>query len=152
MSATVAAETTEELTSFVSTTTTEAAITTAPTNTNPDCFGVELTTVSYGSEISWSLGTCLSAATYDNNNVYNEQCCLSPGTYTLTCQDSYGDGWNGGSIEIQGQTYCEDFTSGASVTREVTVHTGKYIKYSDCQILFISLLLHYRYICLILLI
>ena len=87
----------------------------------------------YGSEISWSLGTCLSATAYDDNNAYNEQCCLSPGTYTLTCLDSYGDGWNGGSIEIHGQTYCEDFSSGSSATEEVIIQTGRYLNMHQLQ-------------------
>jgi len=81
-------------------------------------------------EISWSLGSCSSEETYGNFNNYIKQCCLAPAAHTLTCQDSYGDGWSGGSIEIQGQTYCEDFFDGSSVTTEVIIHTGKYIKYS----------------------
>ncbi len=81
--------------------------------------------MSYGAEISWSLGSCSSAEIYGDNNKYIKQCCLAPAAHILTCLDSYGDGWNGGSIEIQGQTYCEDFSSGASVTTEVIINTGK---------------------------
>ena len=84
-------------------------------------------------EISWSLGSCSSAETYGNNNMYVQQCCLDPTTHTLSCLDSYGDGWNGGSIEIQGQTYCEDFSSGSSATEEVIIQTGKYINIHQMQ-------------------
>merc|ERR1719510_2899676 len=73
------------------------------------CFNVELTTESYGSEITWSLDTCQSDGTYGDNHIYNEQCCLLPGVYTLTCLDSYGDGWHGGRITILGNIFCDDF-------------------------------------------
>ena len=132
-SITVTVETTEEITSLHSATTIEAATTTTPTNTSTNCFGVELTTASYGAENSWSLGSCSSAQTYGDDNDYIEQCCLVPGSYTLTCMDSYGDGWHGGFIVIQGQTYCEYFNSGSSATEEVIIQTGKYINMHRLQ-------------------
>jgi len=132
-STTATVETSEEITSFDSATTTETDTTTAPTNLDTDCFDVELTTVSYGTEISWSLGSCSSEEAYEDNNMYIKQCCLAPAAHTLTCLDSYGDGWNGGSIVIQGQTYCDDFAFGSSVTREVIIQTGKYINRHQLQ-------------------
>ena len=43
---------------------------------------------------------------------FTEQCCLTGGDYQIICKDSYGDGWHGGYLEINGQRYCEDFTIG----------------------------------------
>ena len=56
----------------------------------------------------------MSTQTYEEDQEYNEQCCLPSGTYTLSCEDSYGDGWQGGFIDIQGSHYCEGFLSGSS--------------------------------------
>merc|ERR1712079_704796 len=37
------------------------------------------------------------------------RCRLTPGVaYILQCRDKYGSGWAGGSIVIQGVTYCGD--------------------------------------------
>ena len=48
-------------------------------------------------------------------------CALSPGEYTLICADSYGDGWNGAQLTIQGVTYCDDFTDGSEMMAQVTI-------------------------------
>ena len=80
-----------------------------------------MTTELYGSEVSWSLGTCSSAQIYLPFQDFNEQCCLAPGMYNLTCVDSYGDGWSGAEITIQGVTYCDDFTEGTEMMAQVTV-------------------------------
>ena len=85
------------------------------------CFDVKLTTVNYGSEISWSLGSCQSNGGYGNNAEYTEQCCLTPGNYNLECKDSYGDGWNGGYIEVKGEKYCESFSTGGEETVPIII-------------------------------
>ena len=77
------------------------------------------TTKSYGKENSWTLGECSSTAVHANSETYEEECCLPPGEYTLECKDTYGDGWNGGYITINGEDYCKTFTSGHSTTREI---------------------------------
>ena len=84
-----------------------------------------MTTKQYGQENSWTLGTCSSnvLVTYSNNEEYIEECCLDVGVYTLNCQDAYGDGWHGGSIEIQGKQYCVDFTDGSVKSILVTIGT-----------------------------
>ena len=103
-----------------------------------------MTTKGFGSEISWSLDTCQSEGPYGSNNNYIEQCCLAPGAYNLTCLDSYGDGWNGGKIEIQGNAYCKDFTTGGTLTKKVNITTGKVTKvYTDTHTYI--LLLHIVY-------
>ena len=65
------------------------------------------------------MGTCLSDQTYTDYTEYIEECCLTAGVYTLKCQDSYGDGWHGGFIEIQGTKYCDDFTSIVGVSNSI---------------------------------
>ena len=35
--------------------------------------------------------------------------------------DSYGDGWHGGYLEIEGTQYCDTFLSGAETTVEATM-------------------------------
>ena len=83
-----------------------------------------LNTKSYGYEISWSLGeNCTSGAagSYGSHQEYPKSCSLPRGEYTLSCKDSYGDGWNGGRIKIQGQTYCEKFTQGTEMSVQLTI-------------------------------
>ena len=92
-----------------------------------NCFDVSLTTKAYAYEVSWSLGSCASlyntntGLQYTDNKVFSEQCCLSAGEYTLECKDSYGDGWDGGFVEIQGTRYCDKFLSGFSTTTPITI-------------------------------
>ena len=81
---------------------------------------MKLTTKKWGEEISWEMGSCTGSG-YDRNQQYSSQCCLAPGDYTLTCKDSYGDGWHGGFMEIQGNKYCKDFKAGSSATVTVTI-------------------------------
>ena len=81
-------------------------------------------TVAYGSEISWTLGSCESEGGYDDNGEYTQQCCLGRGNYNLECKDSYGDGWHGGYIELNSIKYCEGFTSGTEETSQIIVQDG----------------------------
>merc|ERR1719346_350119 len=68
---------------------------------NANCYPIVLSTESWGYEISWTLGSCGSnGAVYGDNQVIETQCCLPDGTYTLSCMDSYGDGWHYGNINI----------------------------------------------------
>ena len=76
---------------------------------------IRMYTKSYGYENSWVLGSCqsLSRRSHKNHRGYTRYCYFSTGhTYRLTCKCSYGDGWHGGYIKIQGRTYCKGFTSG----------------------------------------
>lgn len=68
---------------------------------NDRCVDVKVTTVSWGSENSWTLGDC-SGSGFEDNQEYDSVCCLTGGEHTLTCSDTYGDGWHGGYIEIEG--------------------------------------------------
>eukprot|EP00494_Astrolonche_serrata_P029221 UN29488 len=80
----------------------------------------------YGSESWWTLsegdGTqgCGEEGYPDNQENDVTGCCLPAGTYDLYCGDTYGDGWNGGVIAIQGNLYCNGF-AGQSDTESVTI-------------------------------
>ena len=82
-------------------------------------------TSDYASENSWSLGSCVSGRTYADDSEYYQVCCLDSGGHTLTCKDSYGDGWKwatfNGYLEIDGVRYCEDFDSGSEQKTIVTL-------------------------------
>ena len=90
------------------------------------CVEVSITTFDYADESSWTLAHCSSGESYGNYQEYSYQCCLTPGTtYTLECKDSYGDGWHGGYIKVDGVKYCESYTSGSVMTSEIIIQGGK---------------------------
>ena len=76
------------------------------------CYDIKIRTEKWGHENSYEIGTCTSKVVYSDHKNYEENCCLAPGTYTLKCKCSYGDGCHGGYIEIDGTKYCEDFDNG----------------------------------------
>jgi len=65
---------------------------------------------------------------YDENEEYNQECCLPKDVneFTITCLvedtcpgcwgDEFAGGWNGGYLEINGGKYCDDFSAGYSAT------------------------------------
>ncbi len=62
-------------------------------------------TVDYGDEMSWELldenGNLLETWQGVNNNETSTMLlCLPDGCYSLTAKDSYGDGWNGGTVNF----------------------------------------------------
>ena len=77
---------------------------------------MNLYTVRYPSEMSYTFtstdGQSCSHNGFSGTGLQQRTCLLTPGTFTLHCKDSYGDGWNGGHIEILGNSYCGDFTTG----------------------------------------
>jgi len=87
-----------------------------------NCFNVTITTRQWGHENSWTLGTCASDDLgYQKNQVYTEECCLAAGKHTLTCDDTYKDGWHGGFIAIQGEEYCKDFFDGHEQKQDIEI-------------------------------
>ena len=76
--------------------------------------------------ISWSFGACDSIRywggneEYENNQEYNQTCCFytSPNNWVfpLVCKSEFGYGWDDGYITIEGQRYCNDFSSGEEKT------------------------------------
>ena len=70
---------------------------------------------SYDSEISWSLASC--EGTQMVGGLAGELLyCSSEGAFQINMIDSWGDGWNGATITINGQVFGEDFTAGAEAT------------------------------------
>ena len=71
---------------------------------------VELTTGIWASEIFWVVldetGSQVAGPFYgyDNNTSYSLELCLEPACYTVWMEDSYGDGWQGGSISFFDET------------------------------------------------
>ena len=87
------------------------------------CGDIKIRTENWGNENSYSVGTCASSQSpYSSYNDYVEECCLRPGTYTLDCKCTFGDGWHGGYLEIAGVRYCDDFLYGS--TQTVAVEWG----------------------------
>ena len=90
-------------------------------HTGTFCFEVTHTSTQYGSENSWTLGTCSNTSPHVNHATANVECCLVPGEYTLECKDSYGDGWHGGYMTIQGVNYCTNFQTGSEEDHDIII-------------------------------
>jgi hypothetical protein len=84
---------------------------------------MSIMTSSYGSEVSWEIATLdetvvceggRNAGTYYSSSTEYEitDCELAGGDYVLNCIDSYGDGWHGATVTINGVDYCGEFLSG----------------------------------------
>ena len=103
-------------------------------------------------DIGWSIGSCSNAVKYQlrrqlDHVTYTERCCLEPGQYTITCFNKRPEGWNGGSLELLGHQYCNDFV-GFKAMRHLEVsgirieHLSKYEFRADLYRLKHN---HYRY-------
>ena len=84
------------------------------------CGKIKVRTENWGYENSYAIGSCVSQQVYGFYDDYEEDCCLAPGTYSMDCKCSFGDGWHGGYVEINGVKYCDDFEFGHSQSVEVT--------------------------------
>ena len=71
--------------------------------------------------MSWTLGTCKSTRTYYRDSSYKESCCIVGGMHQLACEDTAGNGWNGGFLEIEGTVYCKDFRIGHQQTYDIDI-------------------------------
>ena len=89
---------------------------------------IKTVTKAWGNEVSWTFGKCKSSQRYDSRRTYTTNCCLPKGEHTLTCKDSYGDGWHGGYMEIEGKQYCNDFSTGREKTEKVHIKGSKITK------------------------
>ena len=66
----------------------------------------------WASENSWRIGEKLSCSGsgYQSRVIYrSDTCCLEFGQHELVCEDEYGDGWDGGFLQINGVKFCEHF-------------------------------------------
>jgi hypothetical protein len=61
--------------------------------------------------------------------------------YTISCTDTYGDGWNGYQVRFDGVEKCAGFTSGSS--RYDTLYAaGNWHKISFCHFAIFTFTLH----------
>ena len=80
--------------------------------------------------MSWLFGSCNNNQQYQNDQEYDQTCCFltSPTNWVfqLNCKDSYGDGWHGAFITINGKDYCRDFLTGREETVYVEANPSKF--------------------------
>jgi len=74
-----------------------------------------MTTQSWASEISWVIDGVGSSEAYSNDNTVDRSFCIPLGVHTLAMSDSYGDGWNGGTLSISSVDGSRNFLSGAGL-------------------------------------
>lgn len=56
----------------------------------------------YGSEVNWHIDNQAVHGPYPDQMQDTQVITLEPGEHTLNYIDTYGDGWHGGTIEIEG--------------------------------------------------
>ena len=66
---------------------------------------LETVTGEWAEEMSWQIidnqgNELLSFQGEDDDQEYSNVICLPEGCYAINAADSYGDGWNGGSLEV----------------------------------------------------
>ncbi|MAQ69701.1 MAG: hypothetical protein CMD23_01225 [Flavobacteriales bacterium] len=66
---------------------------------------LQTTTGEWAEEMSWQIfdnqgNELLSFQGEDNDQEYSDVICLPAGCYAINASDSYGDGWNGGLLEV----------------------------------------------------
>jgi len=74
---------------------------------------VTMHTRRWGNEISWRIENsgCSGGAIRDHTS-QTYDCCLPEGNFQVVCMDTWGDGWHGGYLEIDGRNYCQSFGTG----------------------------------------
>lgn len=84
---------------------------------------VQLHTSDWSNEITWDIeGTsCESDRIYFPFQTYEKTCCIPVGNYVLNCKDSFGDGWHGAYMVIDGVEYCREFESGILQSNSITI-------------------------------
>ena len=111
------------------------------------CLVVNTITQEWGNEIGWTVGCewkqhgcnvddCKSNGDYEDFTNYTQECCYSMkvGDFVVTCTDSYGDGWHGAYLDINGQRYCEGFTDGdefLSIMTQKKSDSGSFISFHN---------------------
>ncbi|MBI1267925.1 MAG: T9SS type A sorting domain-containing protein [Cryomorphaceae bacterium] len=97
-----------------------------PEPCDDNSIAINVQTGAFTSEISWSISNAdstvfVAGGSYFNGNPPTQFICLPNGCYLLQMYDSFGDGWNGGSIDIA--------MNGVSVLN-ATMDNGSYIAYT----------------------
>ena len=83
------------------------------------CFDVLIHTWehAWANEMNWKIKghetntSCEANRVYESGYSYKQRCCLPTreNEFTLTCIDTFGDGWHSANIEIEGGYYCINF-------------------------------------------
>merc|ERR1719331_1039074 len=89
----------------------------------------KINVLTWGNEISYKVtngngATVCLGGPFSWNNEHDLDCQLEVGSYNLECIDSYGDGWHGGYITIDGKEFCKDFRSGSKTPRIFRTGSG----------------------------
>jgi hypothetical protein len=68
----------------------------------PGCVNivVHVVTAAWGNEVIWNIDDGQSYGPYSDNADITVELCLVPGAHDLHYEDTYGDGWHGGYIEV----------------------------------------------------
>jgi hypothetical protein len=78
--------------------------------------------------VSWTISTCDGEVLLGGGAPF-DGCAAIGGDYLIDMYDSFGDGWNGNTITVDGVVYGEDFTDGTEMT------VGTCAIYDDCGVL-----------------
>lgn len=96
-----------------------------------DCLNeaeIAITTEMWGEEISWHIydanGVVVaSGSDYESNSNYVSTVCFTDSCYTLELVDSFGDGWNGGTISV-------NFAALGIMIGPLSIPTGSYASFA----------------------
>ncbi len=88
-----------------------------------------LTTQGWGNEISWALvgangETIESQSNLESWTEYESHFCLTYGCFTIELNDSWGDGWNGATLELARGGLIEEFTLEYGHSQTITYQTS----------------------------
>ena len=74
----------------------------------------------------WRMGQCsgIHEYTFNKRMMYIERCCVNPGEHILSCHDEEKKvkmGWGNASIEINGQTYCDNYVGEKWIEKGINI-------------------------------
>ena len=93
--------------------------------------GSALDSGSYQNEITWELGGNSGGAPFDDlicvgGATPDVEPAAAGDTYDVNMYDSYGDGWHGNTISLNGELFGTDFTTGYESYDSVNLEPGCY--------------------------
>jgi len=102
---------------------------------------LETSTAEWAEEMSWSLidgegNELLSFQGASDDEEYSETICLTSGCYAINAMDSYGDGWNGGFLEVSSNDILINNNSESIIIEPVSgfgFYTMFQVGTSDCE-------------------
>ena len=90
----------------------------------------ELTTGIWAEEISWSIFNDSNEliagpfSGFEDNTTYSQPFCIGDGCFFALLEDSYGDGWQGGSITFNFSEIVSGTVTGSSATIDLSTDTS----------------------------